>query len=68
MERLEKNQNKYLTIIMENFKSSISININSEVIMLTNFLKLCNKKGLTENEMIEHYEENYKKFYYTGDF
>lgn len=68
IDKLEKNQNIYLAIIMKNFKNSINININSEVIMFTNFLKLCNKKGFTEEEIQEHYEENYKKFYDTGDF
>ncbi len=66
LEVIDRNQEKYLKIIRNSFQKNIFINIDNECVQMTNFLKECERLGLTDEEIKKDYERMYLSFLYTG--
>lgn len=66
LEVIDRNQEKYLKIIRNSFQKNIFISIDNECVQMTNFLKECERLGLTDEEIKKDYERMYLSFLYTG--
>lgn len=63
---LQEKQNKYIDILMNNFKSAIDIYLDEETINMTNFTQQCLNKGYSSEYVKEHYHFLYLKFLETN--
>lgn len=66
LEVVDRNQEKYLKVIRNSFYENIFIDIDNECVQMTNFLKECERLGLTDEEIKKDYERKYLSFLYTG--
>ena len=56
----------YLSIINDYILDNLNIHISKECVDMTNFLKACQKKGLTKSDIDKLYYYYYVKFKITG--
>ena len=63
---LDKFQDKYLKELATVMSNNIAIDVSEDDIIMTNFIKAFQEKGMTKEEVDKDYENLYLKFYYTG--
>lgn len=66
IQMLDKFQDKYLNALATIMSNNITIDIGDDDILMTNFVKAFQEKGMTKEEVDKDYENLYLKFYYTG--
>ncbi len=63
---IDEFQDIYLETINTHILNNLNIKIDKECITMTNFLKACQTKGLSKNDIVKYYYFYYLKFLITG--
>ncbi len=63
---IDEFQGIYLKTINTHILNNLNIKIDKECITMTNFLKACQTKGLSKNDIVKYYYFYYLKFLITG--